>query len=65
MPGFSVSVDYWRLYLNDTITSLDAQIVLNSCYDDPTNQLCGFIHRFSDGEVNYIQQPTVNPAAWT
>jgi outer membrane receptor protein involved in Fe transport len=48
------------MYLNDTITSIDAQIVLNSCYDDPNNQLCGFIHRFSDGEINYIQQPTVN-----
>jgi hypothetical protein len=60
LPGFSVSLDYWRLYLNDTITNIDAQIVLNSCYDDPTNQLCGFIHRFSDGSINYIRQPTVN-----
>ena len=60
LPGFSVSLDYWRLYLNDTITAIDAQIVLNSCYDDPTNQLCGFIHRFSDGQINYIRQPTVN-----
>ena len=60
LPGFSVSLDYWRMYLNDTITNIDAQIVLNSCYDDPNNQLCGFIHRFSDGEINYIQQPTVN-----
>jgi len=60
LPGFSVSLDYWRLYLNDTITNIDAQIVLNSCYDDPTNQLCGFIHRFSDGQINYIRQPTVN-----
>jgi iron complex outermembrane receptor protein len=59
-PGLSVSLDYWRLYLNDTITNIDAQIVLNSCYDDPTNQLCGFIHRFADGEINYIRQPTVN-----
>jgi outer membrane receptor protein involved in Fe transport len=60
LPGFSVSLDYWRLYLNDTITNIDAQIVLNSCYDDPTNQLCGFIHRFADGSINYIRQPAVN-----
>jgi outer membrane receptor protein involved in Fe transport len=60
LPGFSVSLDYWRLYLNDTITSLDAQIVLNSCYDDPNNQLCEFVNRFSDGQINFIRQPTVN-----
>ena len=60
LPGFSVSLDYWRLYLNDTITNIDAQIVLNSCYDDPTNQLCGFVHRFSNGDIYYISQPTVN-----
>ncbi|HVI25225.1 MAG TPA: TonB-dependent receptor [Xanthomonadaceae bacterium] len=60
LPGFSVSLDYWRLYLNDTITNIDAQIVLNSCYDDPNNQLCDFVNRFSDGQINYIRQPTVN-----
>jgi outer membrane receptor protein involved in Fe transport len=60
LPGFSVSVDYWRLYLNDTITNISAQIVLNSCYDDPGSDLCRFINRFSDGEINYIRQPAVN-----
>jgi hypothetical protein len=60
LPGFSVSVDYWRMYLTDTITSIDAQVVLNSCYDNAASDLCRFIHRFSDGEINFIRQPTVN-----
>jgi outer membrane receptor protein involved in Fe transport len=60
LPGFSVSLDYWRMYLNDTITSIDAQIVLNSCYDNAASDLCRFIKRFSDGEINFIRQPTVN-----
>jgi outer membrane receptor protein involved in Fe transport len=60
LPGLSVSLDYWRLYLNDTITNLDAQIVVNACYADNNSQLCPFIHRTADGQVAYIQQPVVN-----
>jgi iron complex outermembrane recepter protein len=60
LPGFSVSLDYWRMYLNDTITNISAQIVLNSCYENPASDLCRFINRFDDGEINYIRQPAVN-----
>jgi len=60
LPGFSASLDYWRLYLNDTITVIGAQTVLNSCYADSTSPFCPFIHRFQDGQINFIQQPTVN-----
>ena len=60
LPGFSVSLDYWRMYLNDTITNISAQIVLNSCFENAASDLCRFINRFSDGEVNYIRQPAVN-----
>jgi outer membrane receptor protein involved in Fe transport len=60
LPGFSASVDYWRLYLNDNIVQVGAQTVLNSCYADNTSQFCPFVHRFTDGQINFIAQPTVN-----
>jgi outer membrane receptor protein involved in Fe transport len=60
LPGFSVSVDYWRLYLNDTITTIAAQTVLNACYQNNASPFCPFIHRGTDGQINFIQQPTVN-----
>lgn len=60
LPGFSVSVDYWRLALNDTITTIGAQTVLDACYADNGSAFCSFIHRGSDGQLNYIEQPTVN-----
>jgi outer membrane receptor protein involved in Fe transport len=60
LPGFSVSVDYWRIYLNDTITTIGAQTVLDACYADNASQFCPFIHRGVDGQINYIEQPTVN-----
>ena len=60
LPGFSASLDYWRIYLNDNITTIGAQTVLNSCYADNASPYCSFIHRFTDGQINFIAQPTVN-----
>lgn len=60
LPGFSVSLDYWRLYLNDTITRADAQLVADICYADDSHPFCNFISRHSDGQVNLIREPIVN-----
>src|SRR4029453_613192 len=60
LPGASMSLDYWRLYLNDNIISVGAQTVLNSCYADNTSQFCPFIHPFQAGQITFISQPTVN-----
>jgi outer membrane receptor protein involved in Fe transport len=60
LPGFSVSLDYWRLYLNDTITTIGAQTVLTACYNNNSSPFCDFINRFQSGQINFIAQPTVN-----
>jgi iron complex outermembrane receptor protein len=60
LTGFSVSLDYWRLALNDNISTLGAQTVLTQCYQDPNSAFCPFIHRNTDGQIAYINQPTVN-----
>jgi outer membrane receptor protein involved in Fe transport len=60
LPGFSVSVDYWRIYLNDLITTIGAQTVVDACYADEASPFCGFIHRKGNGQVQFINQPTVN-----
>ena len=59
-PGLSVSLDYWRMYLNDTITRADAQTVVDVCYADDAHPFCGLINRYSDGQVNFIREPMVN-----
>jgi outer membrane receptor protein involved in Fe transport len=33
LPGFSLSVDYYNIEVNDVIVSLTAQQIANSCYD--------------------------------
>ncbi len=59
-PGLSVSLDYWRLYLNDTITRADAQIVVDTCYAEDNHPFCDFINRRADGQVDFIREPIVN-----
>jgi outer membrane receptor protein involved in Fe transport len=60
LSGASVSLDYWRLALNDNITTIGAQTVLNACYGNAGSPFCTFIHRNPDGQAAYIEQPTVN-----
>jgi outer membrane receptor protein involved in Fe transport len=47
IPGFSLTVDYYRIRVEDLIASLGAQTILNQCYDLPdlNNQFCQLIAR--------------------
>ncbi|HEY9400648.1 MAG TPA: TonB-dependent receptor, partial [Luteimonas sp.] len=60
LPGFSASLDYWRIYLNDNIVTVGAQTVLDACFSDNNSPFCPFINRFQNGQINFIAQPTVN-----
>ena len=60
LPGFSTSLDLWRIYLNNTIVSVQAQTVANECFNDPASSLCPLIHRFPNGQVSNIFAPVVN-----
>jgi iron complex outermembrane receptor protein len=60
LPGFSAALDYWRIYLNNTIFQVDAQQVVDVCFVNPASFLCQYIHRQTNGQVLFIQQPTVN-----
>jgi outer membrane receptor protein involved in Fe transport len=63
IDGLSLSADIWRLYLNENITSVGAQSVLDLC---SAGQLayCPLIHRFTSGpnqgQIDVINQPTGN-----
>jgi outer membrane receptor protein involved in Fe transport len=47
LPGFSLSVDYYRITVNDVITAPTAQQIIDACYDaaDLTNQFCSLFER--------------------
>jgi outer membrane receptor protein involved in Fe transport len=63
IDGLSVSADVWRLYLNNIITSVGAQSVLNLC---SSGQLayCPMIRRIASGpnqgQIDNITEPTGN-----
>jgi len=63
-PGLSTTVDVWHLYLNNIITTVGAQSVLNLCSAGQT-VYCQFIHRFDSGPnqgqlTSSFLQPTGN-----
>jgi outer membrane receptor protein involved in Fe transport len=60
VDGLSLSVDWWRIDLNDTITQVSAQTVLNQCYANSASAFCALIHRNDNGTINYVAEPTVN-----
>ena len=47
IPGLALSVDYYDITVNDVITSLSAQAILNACYDAESidNQFCNLFDR--------------------
>jgi outer membrane receptor protein involved in Fe transport len=64
IPGFSVSVDVWRIYLNNQISRVTAQNVLNLCYLANGGPFCSLIHRTpsgpSQGQISFVQEPKGN-----
>lgn len=47
LPGFSLSVDYYDITVNNIIANVGAQTIVNQCYDSPTldNIFCGQFQR--------------------
>ncbi|MBL8297199.1 MAG: TonB-dependent receptor [Rhodanobacteraceae bacterium] len=59
LEGLSTSIDVWRFALNDNISALDVNTIALQCFN--AGNLCDFITRFeADGQVFYIDQPTLN-----
>jgi outer membrane receptor protein involved in Fe transport len=54
LPGFTLSLDYYRINVNNVISGLTAQAIINRCYDDPggiNNPFCAAVFRRSTGDV--------------
>jgi outer membrane receptor protein involved in Fe transport len=63
IPGLSLSADYYAIEINDAIGQIDAQVIVNNCYDLPSfpdNQYCGFITRREDGGFSFLSRTQLN-----
>lgn len=50
IPGLALSVDYYRIKVENVIAGLTGQAIINRCYDDPVgidNPFCGAVFRRS------------------
>jgi outer membrane receptor protein involved in Fe transport len=45
LHGFNLSVDYWTVRVNNYITNLSGQQIVNGCLLQSQDALCGLIHR--------------------
>jgi outer membrane receptor protein involved in Fe transport len=64
-PGLSTSVDFWHIYLSDTLTAIQGDTVVSSCFNNSASPYCAFIHREDTtsrqpGQVFLINTPVVN-----
>ncbi len=68
LPGLAITADYYDIKISNVIASVDAQTILDACYDATSldNQFCGLINpRQANGEFQQpaLLQSTVNFAA--
>jgi len=64
-PGLNTSVDFWHIYLYDTLVAIDGRTVVDACFNNGASPFCSFIHRYDNttqqpGQVFYIDAPVVN-----
>lgn len=60
MRGFTMSVDYWRVKINDAITTLSAQPVIDGCYYGTTLAYCRNLTFNPDGSINVVNVTPFN-----
>ncbi|KPF86726.1 hypothetical protein IP70_06060 [alpha proteobacterium AAP38] len=68
LPRFSLAVDYWNIKIEDAISQVTGQNILNACYDAPSrdNPFCSQVGRNRTSTsptflaVNSLNQTTIN-----
>ncbi len=65
LPGFEVSLDYYHIKIEDVISQLTAQEIVNSCYDQGNQSACNQITRDGAGVISEINATYINIAEFT
>jgi iron complex outermembrane recepter protein len=58
--GFDISVDYWRIELNDAVAAYGVQDTLEKCYLEGLNSFCNGIERAANGKVITVRASSTN-----
>lgn len=60
LEGLRVSVDYYKVGIDNAIATLGAQVILNNCNNSGAAQFCSLVGRDTDGNVVSVQVPYLN-----
>ncbi|MEE4350587.1 MAG: TonB-dependent receptor [Pacificimonas sp.] len=62
VPGLTLSVDYYNIEIEDAISAVSAQDIVDSCYDstDFPNQFCSQFDRRADFGFSFLRQSQLN-----
>ncbi|WP_166422970.1 TonB-dependent receptor [Paraglaciecola sp. 20A4] len=63
IDGFSLTLDYWTVELDDVISTISSGQVLDLCIKSGRQEQCDAIHRLPDGRLEYIDTPNSNLAS--
>jgi outer membrane receptor protein involved in Fe transport len=58
----SITVDYWKIAIEDGISSLGVQYILDSCYEDQVAESCALVFRNADYSINHVNDFPLNVA---
>lgn len=64
-PGVNTSVDFWHVYLYDTLVNISPTTIVNQCFNNNDSQYCPLLLRYDDttrnpGKIYQVNAPTVN-----
>jgi len=60
IPGFDISVDYWKIALKDTISSLGGGTILSRCIRDGDQGACALFTRAPGGQITNLLSAGLN-----
>ncbi len=59
---FSLTVDYWQIAIEDGISSLGVQFILDDCYVNQSPESCALVFRNPDYSINHVNDFPLNVA---
>jgi iron complex outermembrane recepter protein len=66
VPGLSFTADYYDIQIDDAISLISAQNIINNCYDGSgglDDNFCSLFTRGADGNIDFVSTTYVNAAA--
>lgn len=65
VPNLSLSLDYWDISVDNAITQVSAQALVDSCFEtlDINSAACQSISRLSSGNIDQVNAPLLNVAS--